>query len=739
MVSRRDWLAVGGLLALTVAAQAPMLVPDPLVAKDAVTQFVPWYAELGQRLRDVADAGLPGWNPHVFSGAPLAADPLSGWGYLPAMGLFTVLPLEAATPVYLTAHLALAGVGAYGLGRALGMPVTGALTAAVAAEFASYVFLRNPCCFAFPAVAAWLPVTLLGFELVAQARTRRGRLRAWVLGGVALSQILTGWPGQGALYAGLVVAGWVVWRTLVSPPQGASPRARVGGLVRHGGVLAALGAALAAALLVPLLIEYYPVSNVATSYPGTPADPVAGWRWTDWGRVITYGPGYAGVATLALAAAAPVVARRRFAVPLLVAVCAGALVLALRTVTPLHEALFLVPGAEGVHPRHPERVMLVFYLPAALLAGATVSLISWRKTVLGVVALAAVTVDLVAGNAVGVVELTNASRVGDRLVRTDLGDYYAPSAGGRYLQQAGSGDGAGRYFGYRPAIDGGQPAPYAYSVRWRQPQIAALEVNNEATLTELGDIQGYNPTHIARYDEFVTALNGIVQDYHFADVRPSGLDSPLLDLLNVRWVLTPRQARAGDPADIATLAEGLPKVAAGGLVRVLERPSALPRAWLVHRARAVEPGRALRALTIGETDPRRTALLEAEPPPLSTPAEPAADRARLTEYGHDRLTVATESGGDAMLVLSEVAYPAWQATVDGEPARVYTANHTLRAVRVPEGEHTVRLSFVSWPLRVGTAISAVATVVGLAMLRPWPHRRRRGDQTRAPESIVSSS
>src|ERR671915_365585 len=82
------------------------LVSEIVVGKDTVTQYYPWYSYLGERLRS---GDIPAWNPYQFSGAPFAADPLSGWTYLPAMILFTILPVSTAAGSYLFVHLLLAG------------------------------------------------------------------------------------------------------------------------------------------------------------------------------------------------------------------------------------------------------------------------------------------------------------------------------------------------------------------------------------------------------------------------------------------------------------------------------------------------------------------------------------------------------------------------------------------------------------------------------------------------------
>ncbi|MCA1740571.1 MAG: hypothetical protein LC740_17660, partial [Actinobacteria bacterium] len=118
VLQRGDVVAVFVLFALTVVAAWDFLSGEILVGPDAATQYYPWYFFLGESLRS---GEIPGWNPHQVSGTPFAADPLSGWTYLPAMLLFTFLPLIAAAKSYLFFHLLLAGWSAYALARVLGI------------------------------------------------------------------------------------------------------------------------------------------------------------------------------------------------------------------------------------------------------------------------------------------------------------------------------------------------------------------------------------------------------------------------------------------------------------------------------------------------------------------------------------------------------------------------------------------------------------------------------------------
>lgn len=160
-------------------------------------------------------------------------------------------------------------------------------------------------------------------------------------------------------------------------------------------------------------------------------------------------------------------------------------------------------------------------------------------------------------------------------------------------------------------------------------------------------------------------------------------------------------------------------------VRIFENEDALPRAWIVHSARQMHPLFALDRLDSGRVDPRQTALLPDEPPPLDEPEDPSEDRARVTEYEANRIELSAATGARGLLVLSEVYYPGWNAYVDGERVPIHRANHLLRAVPLPAGEHTVELRYEPWTLRVGIAISAISAAAMLAVAAAALIQRRR--------------
>src|SRR5437870_921631 len=103
---------------------------------DTATAFYPWYAYLGENLRN---GHIPMWNPHQFAGTPFAADPESGWAYLPAMLLFTVFPMPQAAHAFLLVHVLIASLATYVLARSLDIRPIGAVLSGIAYSYSGFV------------------------------------------------------------------------------------------------------------------------------------------------------------------------------------------------------------------------------------------------------------------------------------------------------------------------------------------------------------------------------------------------------------------------------------------------------------------------------------------------------------------------------------------------------------------------------------------------------------------------
>jgi hypothetical protein len=252
--------------------------------------------------------------------------------------------------------------------------------------------------------------------------------------------------------------------------------------------------------------------------------------------------------------------------------------------------------------------------------------------------------------------------------------------------------------------------------------VQAILVNGRPIFLNLDEIQGYNPLQLQRYVDFVTAMNGERQDYHTAYLMPSGTSSPLLDLLDVRFVLVdaslPRYRE-----DVVALREGRREVFRNNEVIIYETEDFPGRAWIVHEALLVGPNEALPLLTSGAVDPRVTALLEGPVPPVAVPGSGDSEVAQVTRVDPDGLTLSTTSSADGVLIISEVYANGWRAWVDGAETPVLPAFHALQGIALPAGDHEVTLRYEPLSLRLGLWISGLAFLAFLvaALWRLWAH------------------
>jgi hypothetical protein len=297
-----------------------------------------------------------------------------------------------------------------------------------------------------------------------------------------------------------------------------------------------------------------------------------------------------------------------------------------------------------------------------------------------------------------------------------------PGGAGEFLQIQLEADGPFRYVGYGGiGYPGAARSMRAYSFRASEPGIQAILVNGRPISLHLYDIQGYNPLQLARYVDFMTALNGEPQNYHYAYLYDTGVQSPLLNLLNVRYFLVPT-GLPDDRDDVAALTKDKRLVFQNDIVQVYENPDVLPRAWIVHDVRQLPKDDILPKLQTGAIDPRETALIEEAPPEVEAAANPTADLAQVLRFEPDAISVATRSDAPGLLVISEIYDPGWRAYVDGQPVDVLPANYALRGVPIPAGAHTVEFRYEPLSLRVGLAITGFATLALLATLiaSAWP-------------------
>jgi uncharacterized membrane protein YfhO len=88
----------------------------------------------------------------------------------------------------------------------------------------------------------------------------------------------------------------------------------------------------------------------------------------------------------------------------------------------------------------------------------------------------------------------------------------------------------------------------------------------------------------------------------------------------------------------------------------------------------------------------------------------------IKAYEPNQLTYEVNSGKGGVLVFSEIYYPGWTATIDGEPAELGRVDYILRALNVKPGKHEIVLSFFPKSVDVTETIAYTAYAILLLVL-----------------------
>ncbi|HSD84958.1 MAG TPA: YfhO family protein, partial [Anaerolineae bacterium] len=237
-------------------------------------------------------------------------------------------------------------------------------------------------------------------------------------------------------------------------------------------------------------------------------------------------------------------------------------------------------------------------------------------------------------------------------------------------------------------------------------------------LYNLQDVGGYDSQYLLRYVNYVKAINQSGPPEPYSNfLAPTHFDSPLVDLLNVKYAMTLDKVQA----------DGWELIDKTGM-RIYQRTNPLPRAWIVDRAEVIADDAAiLDRLADPGFHPRQTVVLEQTPrEPLGEIGTDPAGTVNIESYANTRLVLNAEMQRAGWLVLSEVFYPGWRVTVDGVAASLYRADYILRAVPLAAGAHRIEMWFMPASFASGAIIS-LATVVLLSLLgfSGWRRERRQ--------------
>ncbi len=175
-------------------------------------------------------------------------------------------------------------------------------------------------------------------------------------------------------------------------------------------------------------------------------------------------------------------------------------------------------------------------------------------------------------------------------------------------------------------------------------------------------------------------------------------------LFNVRYTLS----RSDLPGRVPVFSEGE--------WRVFENRSYGDRAWVVHDVQ-IDPSkeRPLRRLSDSHFDPQRTAILDRTPQEPMDPGTDSHDVAAAVRNEATSMEFRIHSAGRGLLVVGEVFYPGWEATVNGLRAPIYRVDGVLRGISVPKGDSLVKLDYRPRSVRFGFALTLAATAVTVVL------------------------
>ncbi len=734
---------------------------NPLLG-DAVWWGYPWMVAVTEAWRS---ARVPLWSAASYAGHPLAASYLPA-AFSPFTAIAAIVPMPWATVAVAIARLAVGGAGMFVALRRMGLmvPAAGFGALACALNPFSLVWLEDPSA----SVVAFTPWLLAAAWMVITRGSRRDV--AGLAVGVALV-LLAGNP-QTAFNVALLAAAFVVAGIVAGRERGhrAGTAARlVAGVAlglllaavqlvpfaeyaRESRVLAARSAKAgnhtfvprraAVAAIVPAFFGNPAGASVTVAnrfgeptndveqvaYPGVVIWPLAAVGLAvSWRRWPVAGVAAAGVAGAALKYGAPGVLQLAGVVPLLrvtplgrfgVVVILSAIVLA---AIGLDVLLRIAPGrrtdlAAG-------RIRLAAGLAVAGCAAIVLLSLARERAALEDAGLWALTVQrsLTAMVGLALALLIVRARLRRRLGPVALVALFAGLLAADLVT-------LGR--GFRPLV----PAPLVYppvpeiDVVRQDPGLFRVAgwgsalLPNSHVVYGLQQFRGYDSMNQRAYSELIDATLGLESALHVD--RPFA-DGQVWDLLNVKYVFARPDVRLPDAHF-----ERMP-----GLAPVYRNRRVMPRAFFVAEVRAASASDAARAIADGTVDVRRVALIDRGLPAGEMPeaGDTALDEIDVTHYRDEYVEIHTNASGRRLLVLSDLDYPGWKATVDGASVPIHRVNVAFRGVTVPAGRHVVRFAYEPMSFCVGAGLSALAalTVIGLIV---WPPRRGRpGDAESRPQ------
>ena len=232
---------------------------------------------------------------------------------------------------------------------------------------------------------------------------------------------------------------------------------------------------------------------------------------------------------------------------------------------------------------------------------------------------------------------------------------------------------------------------------------------------------GYHPAKLRRYQEMIEryiqpqmqkAMTAIVEAG--GDMTKVNGDSiyPVISMLNAKYFVMPLN---------------------GGQTVPIMNPYAYGVAWFVDKVSFVDNANQEMDL-MAKIDLRHEAVADKKFARQigNATKQDGNSLVTITSYQPNELTYDVNSDKGGVVVFSEVYYPGWTATVDGQPVEMGRVNYILRAINVKPGKHKVVLTFKPATVTTTETIAYIGyslLVVILLLLVYREYRRRKAGKT----------
>ena len=251
---------------------------------------------------------------------------------------------------------------------------------------------------------------------------------------------------------------------------------------------------------------------------------------------------------------------------------------------------------------------------------------------------------------------------------------------------------------------------------FRVLNFASNTFNENETSYYHNSIGGYHAAKLRRYQDIIDYYIAPEMQKLMPAVAQAGGDMskvngdsifPVLNLLNARYFILPLQ---------------------DGKTVPIQNPYVHGPAWFVDKISYVDNANK-EIETVGKLDLRHEAVADKrfEGVLKAAARQDSTSRVKLVSYMSDNLKYEVSSSKGGVIVFSEVYYPGWTATVDGQPVELGRVDYLLRAVNVAPGKHTVELAFKPKSVTVTETMAYIsyAILLGLIALGVYMEWRKK--------------